>query len=207
MMVQARRKSRPRQPKPKTERKKSGNHYRGIVMLFAGMLIGSLATILWQGTQTLDGNVGGGIRGLVEIFKEDKNAAADSKVVEEKSPKKQSTDFTFFTVLPEIEVVTPVVAETDTSSSTPTETESKEGDSYMLQAGSYRHRKDADSLKATLALNGMVSTIQKVTIEGRGDFYRVRLGPYPNYKAMTKADEQLIQAGIKALRLKMFKAG
>ncbi|MDD9875521.1 MAG: SPOR domain-containing protein, partial [Gammaproteobacteria bacterium] len=40
-------------------------------------------------------------------------------------------------------------------------------------------------------------------IQGRGDFYRVRLGPFPTYQAMVKADEQLGRAGIKALRLKM----
>ncbi|MDD9855890.1 MAG: SPOR domain-containing protein, partial [Gammaproteobacteria bacterium] len=74
---------------------------------------------------------------------------------------------------------------------------------FMLQAGSYRSVADADRLKATLALNGMLSSIQKVTIQGRGDFYRVRLGPFPTYQAMVDIDRQLSRAGIKALRLKM----
>ena len=77
----------------------------------------------------------------------------------------------------------------------------------MLQAGSYQNKKDADRLKAELALKGHQSQIQKVTIQGRGDFYRVRLGPYINHNQMVSADDSLAASGIKALRLKISKGG
>ena len=51
------------------------------------------------------------------------------------------------------------------------------------------------------------SQIQKVTIEGRGDFYRVRLGPYDSYDKMVSADQKLYAQGHKTLRLKMSKDG
>ena len=47
---------------------------------------------------------------------------------------------------------------------------------YVLQVGSYSSFKDADRVKATLALQGLESFIQKVSIEERGDFFRVRVG-------------------------------
>jgi len=77
----------------------------------------------------------------------------------------------------------------------------------MLQAGSYQRESEAERLKANLALQGMVSKIQKVSIQGKGDFFRVRLGPYPSHQAMAEADKQLSRAGIKALRLKISSSG
>jgi cell division protein FtsN len=77
----------------------------------------------------------------------------------------------------------------------------------MLQAGSYKNKSDADRLKAELALKGQVSSIQKVSIQGKGDFYRVRLGPYLSYEEMAKADQSLLDQGLKTLRLKISKGG
>ncbi len=214
-MVQARRKS----PGKKSARGKSGGGLAGIFILLIGICIGSLATILWQGTQTdnEEGGIGAGIRRMVESARQAPPAGSQEKSDKgETRTDKPSTDFSFFTVLPEIEVVAP---STETAAATtppaakpqkPAKAEqppAADDSSYMLQAGSYRRLADADRLKATLALNGLVSTIQKVSIQGRGDFYRVRLGPYPTYRAMEKADEQLSRAGIEALRLKMFKSG
>jgi len=73
----------------------------------------------------------------------------------------------------------------------------------MLQAGSYRAVADAERLRANLGLRGLKSQIQKVTIGERGDFYRVRLGPFATYQAMEEVHRQLGRAGVKALRLKM----
>ena len=79
--------------------------------------------------------------------------------------------------------------------------------SYMLQAGSYQRQSDAERLKAELALLGMSSQIQKVTIQDRGDFYRVRLGPYDTHDKMVNADQKLFAQGYKTLRLKISKGG
>ncbi len=193
---------------------RGGRHrigFGGIAPLLAGMVIGAGATILWQGARTADGGIGAGLRQLVgNALHAPPAGAPKTPAPRETPPPKPSTDFSFFTVLPEIEVVAPLI--TDLALDAPAahsqnpaaaENPAAVDSAYMLQAGSYRRRPDADRLKATLALNGMASTIQKVSIQGRGDFYRVRLGPYASYQAMAKADEQLSRAGIKALRLKM----
>jgi cell division protein FtsN len=210
-MAQARRKQR---ASPASRKKYS---YQGLGMLLVGMVIGSLATILWQGMKVADGGVGTGIRQMIDQSKDkDQKETAEQGVSVEDRPVKQQTNFDFFTVLPEIEVVVPPseteppvteskneISQEQTGAEKPAVTSS----AYMLQAGSYKSKSDADRLKAELALKGKVSSIQKVTIQGKGDFYRVRLGPFLSYEAMANADQSLLDQGIKTLRLKISKGG
>ena len=207
-MAQARRKSSAGKFKPR-KLFQSGGHLASIALLLAGMAIGSLATILWQGAQTTDGSIGAGIRSLFDGIHQppstaDKNNTDGAQTTQ---PARPSTPFDFFTVLPAIEVVvssaTPDIAADANKQPDAKPASDTAGSAYMLQAASYRRLAAADRLKATLALNGMVSAIQKVSIQGRGDFYRVRLGPYPNFAAMEKIQQQLSGIGIKALRLKV----
>ena len=48
---------------------------------------------------------------------------------------------------------------------------------FILQAASFPDLPSANRLRAELALRGLTSYIEKVSITGRGAFYRVRLGP------------------------------
>ncbi|MYB35752.1 MAG: hypothetical protein F4X92_11700 [Gammaproteobacteria bacterium] len=77
---------------------------------------------------------------------------------------------------------------------------------FILQAASFKRQSDAEQLRARLALSGLTSNIQKVTIQDRGDFYRVRLGPFSVYEEMENADKVLKEEGIKPLRLKVSKS-
>ena len=65
----------------------------------------------------------------------------------------------------------------------------------------------ADQLKARLTLSGLAAQIQKVSIEGRGGYYRVRLGPFSKIEELDAATQQLQQAGLKPIRLKVKKEG
>jgi cell division protein FtsN len=109
--------------------------------------------------------------------------------------------FDFYTILPETETVLP---EREAAAARKT-ARPEEGVSYVLQAASYASFKDADELKARLALMGLEAHIQKVTIEGRGEFYRVRLGPYVRLEQSDAAGAKLQELGIKPLRLKVKK--
>jgi len=214
-MAQARRK------KTTAKKRKSFSHVssHGIGMLLAGAVIGSLGTIMWQGLQSRDSDVGSGIRQMIENSREQSIQQAEVDPSPEVVPQPQQTNYDFFTVLPEIEVVVsedeesaaqakPVVAaakESDVKQAV--EPPKQSNSAYMLQAGSFNRSADAERQKATLALIGLSSVIQKITIHGRGDFYRVRLGPFVNHGKMLEVDERLQQEGIKALRLKVSKAG
>ncbi len=186
-------------------------------MLLTGIVIGSLATILWQGMRKGDDGVGAGIRQMIEQSKiQDQQGQENSVGSQDDKPAKQETTFDFYTVLPEIEVVVPDIkpetSSIDLQSGNSENAVDKvvvedSNSAYMLQAGSYKKAADADRLKAKLAFTGLSSMIQKVTIEGKGDFYRVRLGPFNSYAEMAKADENLGQQGIETLRLKISKGG
>ncbi|MGR3914128.1 MAG: SPOR domain-containing protein, partial [Gammaproteobacteria bacterium] len=127
---------------------------------------------------------------------------------------KPTTDFDFFTELPSIEVLLPpstppAPPEAPPASPPPPQpaqpsVRAGDGHRYMLQAASYRTFAEADRLKARLAFAGMKSNIQKISIEGRGDFHRVRLGPYDSIAEMEAARTKLREAGIRdALRFRI----
>jgi cell division protein FtsN len=196
-------------------------------MLLAGIAIGSLGTMLWQGWRSGDGEVGSGIRRMMENSRQQAGAPDAAPAVPAIKPEPRQTNYDFFTVLPEIEVV---VTEDEPpppppSKETPSRGDVSQGDenigdgpvvsevspqpvsAYMLQAGSFNSESDAERQKAGLALLGLGSSIQKVTIQGRGDFYRVRLGPFHSHAGMVEADERLRREGIQALRLKVSRSG
>ncbi len=85
------------------------------------------------------------------------------------------------------------------------------GVSYVLQAASFATFPEADQLKTKLALSGLPTQIQKVSIEGQGDRYRVRLGPFEKIEELDAAEQQLaklgLKLGLKPLRLKVKKEG
>jgi cell division protein FtsN len=81
-----------------------------------------------------------------------------------------------------------------------------ESSTFVLQAASYASFDEADRLKAKLVLSGLEARIEKVTIENKGDFYRVRLGPYASIDELDATDKRLTELGIRALRLRVKKA-
>jgi cell division protein FtsN len=72
---------------------------------------------------------------------------------------------------------------------------------YLLQAGSFGAAADADRLQANLALRGIESHVQRVTIDG-AVFHRVRIGPISDLEALNRTRRQLRDAGIDALLMK-----
>lgn len=108
--------------------------------------------------------------------------------------------FEYYSVLPEMEVVIPpedLRPQKPPSppprpspmpelpgQSTPAAAPPAGGDAvYLLQLGSFRNTGDADRLKASLALLGITARVEKVTIDDKGTYYRVRSGPYSRDQA------------------------
>lgn len=110
--------------------------------------------------------------------------AEDQEVADK--PKKPRYDF--FTLLPEMEVVVPeqeLSRKADSPESSSDATPSEQGDSYILQVGSFRSSADAEQMKASLALLGTVARVQTVTVDNQ-TWHRVRIGPFAGAR---KADE------------------
>ena len=173
---------------------------RGWVLLLLGVGIGIASMMLWQMlTHRADGR-----SGLANLFSSlHKPSASAKKAPETPPPSPPKPKFDFYTILPETETVLPPeprAAKNKTAKAKP-----ELGVTFILQAGSFASFEEADQLKAKLALSGLVAQIQKVTVEGRGEYHRVRLGPYERIDQLDAADQQLQKMGIKAIRLKVKK--
>ena len=108
--------------------------------------------------------------------------------------------FDFYTILPEMETVLP---DKERPAKPKPSAEAEADARYILQAGSFANFEDADRLKARLALAGLEARIEKVSIEGKGEYYRVRLGPYPKLDELETQNRKLTGLGVRALRIKV----
>lgn len=169
-------------------------------VFIAGMLAGGLLTVagMYIYASGMKMNLGAGIKNLVNSRggNTEKTVSKDTQTANEPKPV-----FDFYTVLPEYETV---VDEKQFIHDVkkPTRPQEKES-TYILQAASYSSFKDADKLKAKLALNGLSSRIEKISVEGKGQFYRVRLGPYTSTATKKDVVKRLGALGIKPLHLKV----
>ena len=186
---------------------------RGIPV-WAVMLIGLLlgAVLMWGG-QRLFFHSGKPLSGISGLFPDPKPPATAQKSPAPTARDKEKPRFDFYTILPEIETVLPDRREkppTPVAKTAPVKPDqagdSDKGAVYVLQAASYANLEDADRLKASLVLSGLETHIEKVTIEGKGDYFRVRLGPYSRLADLDAANARLAQQGIKAMRLKVKKS-
>ena len=71
------------------------------------------------------------------------------------------------------------------------------GHPTVLQAGSFRKRADAESVKARLALLGLVAQIQKARVDGT-QWHRVMLGPYASAREADQVRRELLDHGFQA---------
>ncbi len=114
--------------------------------------------------------------------------------------------FDFYTILPELEVFIPESEINDSfeeRASKPSETSSSAGGKkYLLQAGSFRSNEDADRLKASLALLGVQSSIQTVSINN-DMWHRVRIGPFSDTRRLHETLNTLKDNNIHAMTMEL----
>ncbi len=118
--------------------------------------------------------------------------AADSKTL----PR-----FDFYTILPELEVAIPEEELIAASKTPATQTTPGKVD-YMLQAGSFRNLEQADRLKAKLALEGIVASIQTVRIKDSETWHRVRVGPIKDINTLNQTRKRLSEIGVPSIVIK-----
>ena len=165
----------------------------------------------------------------VEETRPNTTAESPAEAVEE-APQAQALPpkprFDFYTLLPEMEVVVPdeevaapplappvkqpaaaskpapqqpeaaTPAATATAKATPAET-------YLLQVGSFRNGEQAERFRAELALLGLQTSIQKVTIDNKDTYHRVRVGPFRDTGSLNKARSRLSKQGIESSVIKI----
>jgi len=108
--------------------------------------------------------------------------------------------FSFYDMLPKFEVVIP---ETESSAQADTYPEPiTQPGQYVLQAGSFKNFPDADRMQATLAMLGLESRLQKVSIDN-DTWHRVRLGPFSDLDVLNQTRELLRQNQIEVIRIRV----
>lgn len=93
-----------------------------------------------------------------------------------KLPPKEKPRFTFYELLPNQEVVVPRDVQAPAGAKAGAASTDDDG-LYIIQVASYRKQADADAQRAKLALLGVEARVEKITIDNKDTFYRVRTAP------------------------------
>ncbi len=172
-------------------------------MLLIGLVCGAVLTTLYLGYRDNEpGGFGSGIRSLLEKEERPPREAAvtDPATSPEPAPR---VKLDYHEVLPNIDAV---LSESELMDDEPP-VEERPSYQYILQAGSFRSAADAESMKATLALAGFESIVQRVEVGSRGTYYRVRLGPYQSKRRLQLHRKQLARHGVNALAIRLDESG
>ena len=172
----------------------------GFIWFVAGLGIGLFAALLVY----LDGQPESSSNFGEAVQKELNKIKKKPEQKQSRAPEKQEPKFNFYTILPELEVLIPD-SETQppkTSTSPQARVKLGSGKKYVLQAGSFQKKEDAEKLKASLALLGYEANVQRVTIN-RDAWHRVRIGPYTNTKDLYQTISLLHQHDINAMPMEL----
>jgi len=187
-----------RRRKHQRKRPKRKEEYPGWVWLVFGLTIGlSVAFAIY-------------VNGLSRVVPPRQQAAraeqpanipasnADQREVATEEARPQRFDF--YSMLPNFEVVVPE-QEPNVSRDTKAEAIVQPGN-YVLQAGSFSRFEDADRRRAELALQGIESRVQRVSIDEK-TYHRVRIGPLQDLDKLNMIRSRLRKANIDVLRIRV----
>jgi cell division protein FtsN len=104
--------------------------------------------------------------------------------------------YDFYDMLPKFEVVVPE-KDKNVRPDIKTVPETRRG-TYVLQAGSYKNQADAERSRAKLALQGIESKVQKVSVD-QDTWYRIRIGPISNLDELNRKRQILHKAEVDVL--------
>jgi cell division protein FtsN len=110
------------------------------------------------------------------------------------------TSYDFYSSLPRFEVVVPE-KEKDVRPDIRGVPETRRG-TYVLQAGSYKNFADADRVRAKLALQGVESKVQKVSVDN-DTWHRIRIGPISDLDQLNRLRAILRKADVDVLVIRV----
>jgi len=108
--------------------------------------------------------------------------------------------YDFYEMLPKFEVVVPE-KDKDVRPDIRPAPETRRG-TYVLQAGSYKNFADADRIRAQLALQGIESKVQKVSVDN-DTWHRIRIGPISNLDDLNRMRQVLRKADVDVLVIRV----
>jgi cell division protein FtsN len=116
------------------------------------------------------------------------------------SAEEPAKSYDFYDQLPKFEVVVPE-KEKDVRPDIKSVPETRRG-TYVLQAGSYKNFADADRVRAQLALQGVESKVQKVSVDN-DTWHRIRIGPISKLDELNRLRQILRKADVDVLVIRV----
>ncbi len=108
--------------------------------------------------------------------------------------------YDFYDMLPKFEMVVPE-KDKDVRPDIKSVPETRRG-TYVLQAGSYKSFADADRVRAKLALQGVESKVQKVSVDN-DTWHRIRIGPVSKLDELNRLRQILRKADVDVLVIRV----
>lgn len=183
--------------KARRRRRDTSDELPGWVWMLFGLAIGlTPAVLIYVNAQPggLPEPSAQAVRAVTDAV-DDNDETTSSPPEEEPAPR-----FDFYNMLPSFEVVIPE-QEPDVSADTQPQAVIEPG-LYVLQAGSFSKYADADRRRAELALQGIESRIQRVSIDDT-TYHRVRIGPVDDLDQLNLLRARLREAHIDVLRIRL----
>jgi cell division protein FtsN len=138
--------------------------------------------------------------GTVKPAKKTRGEAAYPEPGDSSAPEEPAKSYDFYDMLPKFEVVVPEKDKEVKPDVRPLP-ETRRG-TYVLQAGSYRNFADADRVRAQLALQGVESKVQKVSVDS-DTWHRIRIGPISNLDELNRMRQLLRKADVDVLVIRV----
>jgi hypothetical protein len=182
----------------KTKRKSPGG-FSGWIGLWSGLAVGlAVAAVVYIKDHRPDVP-------SAHLVKPDKHKlhgsdGADPDAADPGTSDDSGASYSFYDQLPKFEVVVPE-KDKDVRPDTRPVPETRRG-TYVLQAGSYKNFADADRVRAQLALQGVESKVQKVSVDN-DTWLRIRIGPISDLAQLNRLRERLRKADVDVLVIRV----
>jgi cell division protein FtsN len=181
----------------KAKRGKSGG-FSGWAGLVLGLLIGlAVAGIIYIKDHRPDAAA---ISTAKPDKKRQRGELPDTESREAGAAEPPAKTYDFYDMLPKFEVVVPE-KDKDVKPDIRSVPETRRG-TYVLQAGSYKNFADADRVRAQLALQGIESKVQKVSVDN-DTWHRIRVGPISNLDELNRMRQILRKADVDVLVIRV----
>ncbi len=181
----------------KTRRGRSSG-FSGWVGVLCGLALGlSIAGIVYVKDHRPDAPMARS--GKAEKKKSHGNELPDTEAGDS-SAEEPAKSYDFYDQLPKFEVVVPE-KDKDVRPDSKSVPETRRG-TYVLQAGSYKNFADADRVRAQLALQGVESKVQKVSVDN-DTWHRIRIGPISKLDELNRLRQILRKADVDVLVIRV----
>jgi hypothetical protein len=184
----------------KPKRKRPGGGFSGWIGVVCGLALGlAIAAAIYVKDHRPDAS---GVKVVAKLDKKrlrgGDSGEADS--TESGAPDDSAKSYAFYDMLPKFEVVVPE-KDKEVRPDTRPVPETRSG-TYVLQAGSYKNFADADRVRAKLALQGVESKVQKVSVDN-DTWHRIRIGPISNLDQLNHLRSILRKADVDVLVIRV----